>query len=238
MSQKGKLYLIPTPLGESDPTLVLPDQVLKFILTLDEFIVEELRTARRFLRKIGYTNDFDTVTFHILNEHTKIEETYSFLDSTLLGKNIGLLSEAGCPCLADPGNIVVQLAHQQNINVVPFVGPTSIILALIASGFNGQNFSFIGYLPKEKDQRKKKIKELERMAWSNGQTQIFIETPYRNMQLLKDIIDTCRNETLVCIATDITTAEENVKTKPVSEWKRKIPEINKKNTVFLIYCQE
>lgn len=245
MNTTGKLYLIPTPISDADYLKVLPQGAIDIIHTLDEFIVEELRTARRFLKKIGYTKDFEEVTFHLLNEHTKSEETNHFLDHALQGKNIGLLSEAGCPCIADPGNIIVRLAHENNIQVHPLTGPSSILLALMASGFNGQNFAFTGYLPIEKNARIKRIRELERLALSTclparraNQTQIFMEAPYRNNQLLQDIIKTCREDTMLCIATDITSLSESIISKPIYEWKKKLPDINKRNTVFLIYKYE
>lgn len=238
MNLTGKLYLIPTPISDTDYLKVLPQGVIDIIFTLDEFIVEELRTARRFLKKIGYAKDFEEVTFHLLNEHTKVEETNHFLDHVLQGKNMGLLSEAGCPCIADPGNVIVRLAHEKKIQVVPLTGPSSILLSLIASGFNGQNFAFTGYLPIEKNARIKRIRDLERLALSTNQTQIFMEAPYRNIQLLQDIIKTCREDTMLCIATEITSPTESIISKPIYEWKNKTPDINKKNTVFLIYKNE
>ena len=158
---KGKLYLIPATLGESDVHMVIPSNVIEIVKTLDEFIVEQEKTARHFLKSIGYESSLDSIILHPLNKHTSHEDILIYLDNAIKGKNIGLLSEAGCPCIADPGNIIVQMAHQKQIQVVPLVGPSSIYLSLMASGFNGQNFAFNGYLPIEKNERVKKIKELE-----------------------------------------------------------------------------
>ncbi|HPT03726.1 MAG TPA: SAM-dependent methyltransferase [Bacteroidales bacterium] len=231
----GNLYLIPTPLGDSPVDKILPFFNIGIILSLDEFIVEEVRTARRFLRKIGYELDFEMVTFHILNEHTTEMELSGYLASIFKGKNIGLLSEAGVPCVADPGAKIVELAHLHQIRVIPLVGPSSIILALMASGFNGQNFAFIGYLPAKKEDRNKKIREVERNIRLNHQTQVFIEAPYRNMQMLESIISSCSPDLRLCIACDITLDSEMIVTRTLREWKTQLPDINKRATVFLLY---
>ena len=202
---------------------------------MDEFIVEELKTARRFLRKIGYKKDFDEVVFHLLNEHTEETEVEGFLDSLKAGKNVGLLSEAGTPCIADPGAEIVRIAQQRNIKVVPLIGPSSIYLALMASGFNGQNFIFHGYLPVDKRERKRKLLELEQNAGKLGQTQIFIETPYRNNQMLQSIIEVCNPEVLLCVATNITGSDESIVSKRVKDWRKTNLNIHKQPTVFLLY---
>ena len=235
MNSTGTLFLIPSVIAENTADSVLPSFVMNLISTLDEFIVEDERTARRFLKSIGYTKPLDSLVLHSLNKHTDNFEIQNFIKSLLLGKNVGLLSEAGCPCIADPGAVIVKLAHENNIKVKPLVGPSSILLALIASGFNGQNFSFHGYLPIEKNQRVKKIKELEFKIKQTDQTQIFIETPFRNMQLLNDIISSCNSSTLLCIAADITGVNEFIETKTIAEWKIKLPELNKKTAIFLLY---
>ena len=234
---KGCLFLIPTPIGiyENSINNSIPSANIGIINSLDEFIVEELRTARRFLKKSGYKKTLDEVIFHLLNEHSKLEDISTFLDSAIKGKNIGLLSEAGCPCIADPGNTIVSLAHRNNIRVVPLIGPSSIILSLIASGFNGQNFCFEGYLPQKADQRIHKIKEIERTAYNKNQTQIFIEAPYRNQSMLKDIISVCKSETFLCVATELATPDELIISKPIGKWRKLNVDINKKNTVFLLY---
>ncbi len=233
--KKGKLYLIPSFLAETEPGRVFPDYNLKVISTLDEFIVEELRTARRFLRKVGYDKDFQNVLFHLLNEHTEFAEMESFLKNAISGKDIGLLSEAGTPCIADPGADIVKLAHRLEIKVVPLTGPSSILLALMSSGFNGQNFVFHGYLPVDKRERISSIKKLESNASKFDQTQIFIETPYRNNQMLTSIIENCQPETLLCVASDISSENEQIISMTIKAWKNKVPDLHKKPAVFLIY---
>lgn len=234
MTSKGKLYLIPALLGPVAPERVLPSFNLDIIFRLNEFIVEEERTARRFLRSIGYTRSFDEVTLHVLNEHTKDEDTPAYLQSAKDGHDLGLLSEAGTPCIADPGSAIVRQAHLAGIIVVPLVGPNSLLLALMASGLNGQYFTFHGYLPAKTDERAQKLKVLEKEAYSKHVTHLFIETPYRNMQLLESIIQHCRPSTLLCIACDITLETEFIATKTVGEWKKKLPALGKRPTVFLI----
>ncbi|MBE9480714.1 MAG: SAM-dependent methyltransferase [Bacteroidetes bacterium] len=232
---KGKLYLIPSSLGNSKLNSIIPEYNSKIINRLDEFIVENIRTARRFLKKTGFKKSFDNITFYILDKHSDQTEILSYLNSIDKGKDIGLLSEAGTPCIADPGAEIVRMAHQKNIRVIPLVGPSSIFLALMASGFNGQNFIFHGYLPVKKYLKINKIKTLEKDAQQKNQTQIFIETPYRNKQLLDSIIETCNKETLLCIACDITLKNEFITTKTIAEWSKNLPEIHKRPTVFLLY---
>lgn len=231
---KGNLYLIPTPLGETKSENVLPAFNFQVIQRIDTFIVEELRTARRFLRKAGYIKDFETVTFHLLNEHTPDEEAIGMLENTLKGHHVGLLSEAGLPCIADPGNIVVRLAHQKGIRVIPLTGPSSIMLALMASGLNGQSFVFHGYLPVKPDERSKALHELEQAASKRNQTQIFIETPYRNLQMLESIVKTCHPSLTLCIAADLTLETEWIRSMPLNEWKRQKPDLHKRPAVFLL----
>ena len=231
----GNLYLIPSSLGNQDTRKILPGYNISIMNQLDEFIVENARTARRFLKSAGYTQSLDKLKFHILDKHTNIAEYSSFLNSVLNGKNIGLLSEAGTPCIADPGAAIVKIAHQKNIKIIPLIGPSSIILSLMASGFNGQNFAFHGYLPIENNARAKKIKEIEKTVFREDQTQIFIETPYRNMKLLNSLIENCSKKTILCIACDITLDSEFIKSKSIYEWKKNIPEVNKRPTVFLLY---
>jgi len=230
----GNLYLIPTPLGETGFEIGLPAYNMQILDHIEIFIVEELRTARRFLRKAGYTKDFETVTFYLLNEHTPDVEAASMLELSLAGKNIGLLSEAGLPCVADPGNIVVRLAHRKGIRVVPLIGPSSIMLALMASGLNGQNFAFHGYLPVKPDERSRALRELDHAATKSNQTQIFIETPYRNLQMLESIIKTCHPSLRLCIAVDLTLETEWIRSIPVSEWKKQKPDLHKRPAVFLL----
>jgi 16S rRNA (cytidine1402-2'-O)-methyltransferase len=236
MTEKGILYLIPTTLGDTGETMdVIPVKVNQIINTIDEYIVENEKSARHYLKKIGIKKPLQEIILHPLNQHTEAKDLSTYLNSIAVGKNIGIISEAGCPGVADPGAEVVKQAHYRNIKVVPLVGPSSILLALMASGFNGQSFTFNGYLPKERGERIKKIKDLERLAQQKDQTQLFIETPYRNTHLVDDILSTCDSKTMLCIACDITLPTEFIKTKSVSEWKKQIPEINKRPTIFLLY---
>ncbi len=233
MTENGILYLIPTTLG--DTADVIPVKVNQIINTIDEYIVENEKSARHYLKKIGIQKPLQEIILHTLNQHTEPQEISGYLKSISSGKNIGIISDAGCPGVADPGAEVVKLAHQKNITVIPLVGPSSILLALMASGFNGQSFTFNGYLPKERGERIKKLKDLEKSAQQKNQTQLFIETPYRNMHLLEDIIANCDGRTPLCIACDITLPTEFIKTKSVGEWKKQIPDLNKRPAIFLIY---
>ena len=236
MIEKGVLYLIPTTLGNtSETTDVIPFKVNQVINTIDEYIVENEKTARRYLKQIGIKKPLHEIILHPLNQHSESTNVTGYLKSISLGKNIGIISDAGCPGIADPGAEIVKIAHANNIKVVPLVGPSSILLALMASGFNGQHFTFNGYLPKERSERIKKIKELEKTALQKKQTQLFIETPYRNMHILDDILSNCDGKTKLCIACDITLSTEFIKTKSINEWKKQMPDIAKRPTLFLIY---
>ncbi len=234
MNHKGNIYLIPTPLGETPVNTGMNDLNIHIIQKLDVFIVEEIRTARRYLRAAGYTRDFESVTIYILNEHTPETDTSIMLSAAHDGKNIGLLSEAGLPCVADPGHLIVKLAHQSGIRVIPLIGPSSIMLALMASGFNGQNFAFHGYLPVKPPDRQQAIKKLEQIIKSTGQTQIFIETPYRNISLFQSLTQYCSQSTGLCVAADLTLETEFIRTKSINDWKKQTPEINKRPAVFLL----
>lgn len=235
MTEKGILYLIPTTLGDTAETAdVIPVKINDIINTIDEYIVENEKSARHYLKKIGIKKPLPEIILHTLNQHTNAHEISGYLKSIPLGKNIGIISEAGCPGVADPGAEVVKLAHANNIKVVPLVGPSSILLSLMASGLNGQNFAFNGYLPKERSERIKKIKELEQLSLRKNQTQLFIETPYRNAHLLDDILSHCESPTKLCIACDITLPSEFIKTKNISEWKKQVPDINKRPAIFLL----
>lgn len=235
MINPGILYLIPTTLGDTAETSdVLPLKVNQLINLIDEYIVENEKSARHYLKKMGIQKPLQEITMHSLNQHTESHEIFTYLKSIPLGKNIGIISEAGCPGVADPGAEVVKLAHEKDITVVPLVGPSSILLSLMASGFNGQNFAFNGYLPKERNERIKRIKELERLATNRNQTQLFIETPYRNTHLLEDLVANCEKQTKLCIACDVTLPTEFIKTKSISEWKKQLPDINKRPTIFLL----
>jgi 16S rRNA (cytidine1402-2'-O)-methyltransferase len=203
--------------------------------TLNEFIVENTRTARRFLRKAGCTHNFDEVVFHVLNKHTAEIDIPGFLDYVSPDHSVGLLSEAGNPCIADPGQSVVAEAHRRGIKVIPLVGPNSILMALIASGFNGQSFTFHGYLPIETAERKEKIRQMESDAQHHDQTQIFMETPYRNNSMLSELYRNCEPSTLLCIASDITTSSEFIYTQTIKQWEKQNPDLKKKPAIFLLY---
>jgi len=229
------LYLIPVTLGDNPPANVLPSLNFEIISGLNEFIVEDVRSARRFLRKAGFTKNFDEVTFHVLDKHTSKIEIPTFINSLKEGKPVGLLSEAGTPCVADPGSEIVKMCQSLKIKIIPLVGPSSIILALMASGFNGQQFIFHGYLPVDKEARNRRIREIENMAHRENYTQIFIETPYRNNQLFEALLATCQDKTMICVASNLTTAEEFIATKTVAAWKKATVDLNKKPTVFLLF---
>lgn len=231
----GKLYLIPTTLGSDAPLEVLPISVKKVIEQIDTYIVENEKTARRFIKSIHPEKQQATLTLFSLNKFTKATDLPSFLNPCIAGKNVGVLSEAGCPGVADPGASIVKLAHQKNIPVIPLVGPSSILLAIMSSGMNGQSFTFNGYLPIDKLERKQELKLLERVSFEKNQSQIFIETPYRNNKMLEDICKTLNNETLVCVACDITLATEYIKTKTVLEWEKNMVDLHKRPTIFIIH---
>jgi 16S rRNA (cytidine1402-2'-O)-methyltransferase len=215
----GSLYLLPTPLGE-DTLHVLPPYLIEIAHTLDTFIVERAKTARHFLKAIAIPTPLQELTMHELNEHTQASDIKNYLDAALQGKNVGLMSEAGCPGVADPGAVVVAMAHQQGITVVPIVGPSSILLALMASGMNGQGFGFVGYLPAKPLERVKAIKQLEGAAIKTQHTQIFIETPYRNGVMLQDLLLQLNPHTRLCIAINITTPTESIFTQTVAAWRK------------------
>ncbi len=230
----GTLYLIPSALSECETDEILPLKVKQIICTLHFFIVENERTARRFLVKAGYPS-IANAQLMVLDKHKNESELSGFLDAAMKGSDIGLITEAGAPAVADPGAVMVKLAHEKNIRVKPLVGPSSILLALMASGMNGQSFSFHGYLPIESKDRIAKIKELERISGVLDQTQVFIETPYRNNPLLADIISCCSARTLLGIASNITASDERIETHAMEYWKSHLPDINKKPTVFTLY---
>ena len=234
-SDKGKLYLIPTRLGDNPPLEVLPLSIKKTIEQVDHYIVENEKTARRFIKRISPKKSQPKLQIYTLNKFTDPSELPSFLDACEQGISMGLLSEAGCPGVADPGADIVKIAHQKNIRVVPLVGPSSILLALMSSGMNGQSFAFNGYLPIDKGERKSELKRLEKLSFDRNQTQIFIETPYRNNKLLEDLCATLQGHTRVCIAADITLPTEFIKTQTANEWKRQKIDLHKRPTIFVIH---
>ncbi len=229
------LYLIPTLLGDTDINKVLPAYNRDVILGIRHFIVEDVRTARRFLKAVERSIDIDLLTFYTLNEHTRQEEIDGMLVPLESGEPMGVMSEAGCPAVADPGADVVAIAQRKKLKVVPLVGPSSITLSVMASGFNGQSFAFNGYLPVEQPERLKRIRQLEQRAYSENQTQIFIETPYRNNKVLADMLGVCRSETRICVASNLTCPDESVITRTVQEWKRHKVELPKVPSIFLLF---
>lgn len=229
------LYLLPVTLGDTTIESVLPTYNKEVILQIKHFIVEDVRSARRFLKKVDKNIDIDSLAFYELNKHTSPEDISGYLKPLIAGQSMGVISEAGCPAVADPGADVVAIAQRENLKVVPLVGPSSIILSVMASGFNGQSFAFYGYLPIEPGERIKMIKHLEQRIYSENQTQLFIETPYRNNKMMEDIIRNCRPQTKLCIAANITCEGEYIKTKTVKEWQGKLPDLSKIPCIFLLY---
>lgn len=230
----GKLFLIPITLGESSIDRVIPADVKHILTGTDHFIVENIKTARRYIRKAVPEKSIDKITFFVLNKNTEREELPKFMAPLDKGYDTGVITEAGVPGIADPGEEIVRLAHRKGIRVVPLVGPSSIILALMSSGLNGQNFAFNGYLPIQSHDRIKKLKTLEKRSRLEKQTQIFMETPYRNNQLLKDITASCRDHTQLCIASNITLENEMIHTRSIREWRNEMPDLNKQPAIFIL----
>lgn len=235
MKAIGKLYLIPTTLGESDPMDVLPQTVRRVIEFIDDYIVENEKTARKFIKSVYPEKVQATLRLSTLNKHTEVSEHNKMIQPCLEGRNIGLMSEAGCPGVADPGAVIVKLAHEKNIQVIPLVGPSSILLAMMASGMNGQSFTFNGYLPIDKGEKKSALKSLEKLSHDKNQSQLFIETPYRNNKLLEDMLQTLQPNTHLCIAADITLPTEYIKTMRVQDWKKAKVDLHNRPTIFIIH---
>jgi 16S rRNA (cytidine1402-2'-O)-methyltransferase len=234
-NKKGFLYLIPTTLGDNEPMEVLPVLVKEVIEKLDCFIVENEKSARKFIKRIAPEKSQPSLTLFSLGKYADQLEVSTYLDICDKGISVGLLSEAGVPAIADPGAEIVKMAHQKNIRVIPLVGPSSIILAMMASGFNGQNFAFNGYLPIDGSERKEAIKNLEKLSKDKNQSQIFIETPYRNEKLFIDLKNTLNPATKLCVACDITLSSEYIKTLEIKDWKNEHPDLNKRPTIFIIH---
>ena len=232
---QASLYLIPVTLGETSIEQVLPTYNKEIILQIKYFIVENIRSARRFLKKVESSINIDELTFYELNKHTKPEDIENYLNPMVNGFHVGIISEAGCPAIADPGSDIVAIAQKKNYKVVPLVGPSSILLSLMASGFNGQGFAFHGYLPIDGTERIRKIKQLENLIHHEHQTQIFIETPYRNQKLVEDIIKHCTPSTKLCIAMNITCENEYIRTLSVKQWAKQLPDMAKQLCIFLLY---
>lgn len=231
----GKLYLIPTTLGETEPLEVMPLSVKKVVEHIDYYIVESEKSARKFIKKISPKKSQPSLNLMLLDKYAEDIETARYLDICREGVNVGLLSEAGVPAVADPGASIVKMAHQNNIQVVPLVGPSSILMAMMSSGMNGQNFAFNGYLPIDKSDKKKAIKELERLSKDKNQSQIFIETPYRNEKMFSDLKSTLTPTTFLCIAVDITLPSEFIKSMMIKDWKHQQPNLHKKPAIFIIH---
>jgi len=231
---KGKLYLIPTTLGENEPLEVMPYSVKKMVELIDHYIVENEKSARRFIKKLTPKKSQPSLTMMSLDKYADELEVRTYLDACDKGISIGLLSEAGVPAVADPGATIVKLAHEKGIQVVPLVGPSSILMALMASGMNGQNFAFNGYLPIDSSDRKKAIKELERLSKERNQSQIFIETPYRNEKMFTELKAALTPSTNLCIAVDITLPDEYIKTFTIADWKKQSPDLHKRPAIFII----
>jgi 16S rRNA (cytidine1402-2'-O)-methyltransferase len=228
------LYLIPSLLAPGTKDSVLPPDVLKLVNELEFFFAEDVRTARRFLSEVGVSRKIEELKFYKLDKETTIQEVKAQLKEIPEDKSIGIISEAGCPCIADPGALLVSFAHEQNWNVLPLVGPSSILLALIASGFNGQEFTFLGYLPIEKEKRGKAIKEMEKEAVVKKRTQIFMETPYRNNALMDDLIKICGSDTKLCVASNITGQNQFIKTQKIKDWRINNIDLNKQPSIFIL----
>ncbi|MDL2221444.1 SAM-dependent methyltransferase [Parabacteroides sp. OttesenSCG-928-N08] len=235
MSNQPSLFLIPVTLGETEHRRVLPEYNREVIGMIRHFIVENVRTARRFLKKTDPAIVIDELRFYELNKHTSPDEIAGYLAPLAKGESVGVISEAGCPAIADPGADIVAMAQRKGYTVVPLVGPSSILLSLMASGFNGQSFAFHGYLPIDQNERTQAIKKLEGRIYTEHQTQLFIETPYRNDKLAEELLRSCRPGTRLCIAANISCEEEYIRTRSIAEWKGKLPNLHKKPTIFLLY---
>jgi 16S rRNA (cytidine1402-2'-O)-methyltransferase len=231
---KGSLYLIPSLLGNTDVENVIPKGTLDVLLSLRNFVVEDFRSARRYLSKAGFKGRIDELEFIQMNKHTDDHEREKIIALLENGISLGVISEAGLPAVADPGSRLVEMAHKKGIDVIPLTGPSSLMLALMASGKNGQSFAFTGYLPIKSDERRARIRELERLSVSGGQSQIMIETPYRNDALMADFLHVCSDNTLLTVAAEITTENSFIRTKSVGAWKKNVPQLNKKPCVFVL----
>ena len=240
LTSLGKLYLIPITLSNPGETTVVPEDVLpqtikRTIDFVDYYIVENEKTARKFIKSIHPEKKQPDLKISVLNKHTDFAEHNEFIQPLLRGENIGLMSESGCPGVADPGAVIVKLAHEKGIQVVPLVGPSSILLALMASGMNGQSFAFNGYLPIDKNDKKQALKNFERLSQDKNQSQLFIETPYRNNKLMEDLLQILQPNTLLCVACDITLPTEYIKTKTVNQWKKEKADLHNRPCIFIIH---
>ncbi len=231
----GTLYMVPVTLGDDNLSYVIPDDVMKLVQNLEYFVVENEKSARRFLGSVKTNKPVRELNFQLLNEHSAEKDLPALIAPLLAGNDVGMLSEAGCPGIADPGATLAALAHRKGIKVAPLVGPSSILLSLMASGFNGQQFTFLGYLPSDKAARINKLKDIEKQSQRLNETQIFIETPYRNQHMLEDILASCGTNTKLCIARNVSLETEFVVSKTIAEWKKsELPDLHKQPTVFLL----
>ena len=237
MNMKGKLYLIPSPLGDNNPAEVIPASVLERIQHITTYVVEEERTVRRYLSRAGLKGHIQELDLHVLNEHTTPMEISAMAALFDDGRDVGLISEAGLPAVADPGSALVALCHEKGIEVVPMVGPSSLMLALMGSGMNGQSFAFCGYLPAKTDERRNAIRDIEKISGARRQSQIFIETPYRNDSLFSDLLQHCQASTRICIACNVTMPDAYIKTRTVAEWRKNKVEIGKRPCVFIMLAR-
>ncbi|MDR1595083.1 MAG: SAM-dependent methyltransferase [Prevotellaceae bacterium] len=232
--KKGKLYLIPSPLSDSNVNDYIPTSVRNIVNSLKYFVVEDLRTARRYISKLKIDTPIDELNFSLFNEHTDIKAIFSLLNPVFQGQDLGLLSDAGMPCIADPGEELVRIAHSSGVTVIPLVGPSSIFLALASSGLSGEKFSFEGYLPAKTSDLIKTVRKLEHQSRQENQSKIFIETPYRSAKIFDTILNICSPDTFVCLACNVTSSDEFIQTRQIREWKKNIPDINKKPCIFIL----
>ncbi len=232
---KGILYLLPVPLGDNDPSEVLPASVVRLITLLDDYIVENSKTARKFIKAIVPEKKQADLRLSELNKHTDTKELSSFIQPLKEGRNMGLMSDAGCPGVADPGAVIVAMAHESGIKVVPLVGPSSILLSLMGSGMNGQSFAFNGYLPIDKGEKKAMLRSLEKWSFERNQSQLFIETPYRNNQIIEEMVQVLHPGTLLCIACDLTLPTEFLQTRSIAYWKKNKPDLHKRPCIFILH---
>jgi 16S rRNA (cytidine1402-2'-O)-methyltransferase len=230
----GTLFLIPNTLGSEQTDHIIPPVVAETAIQLRHFAVEEVKSARRFLRKIDRQFPIDDSEFIVMNKHTAAPELLGLIRTLKAGENVGIMSEAGCPGIADPGSVLVALAHEHGIRVSPMVGPSSILLTLIGSGFNGQNFAFHGYLPKDKKERVRRLKELEARVRRSAETQLFMDTPFRNMHVLEDLLNELSDDTYLCVATNLTLPDEHIHTRSIAEWRENAYDLAKNPTMFAL----
>lgn len=232
--KRGNIYLVPTALGSNQPGDFLPAVVHSVLGRVDHFVVEDEKSARRFLRSIGMKRPFEEISMRVLNEHSVQDQIYSLLEPALRGEDMCVMCDAGCPGVADPGSDLVRMAHENKVKVIPMPGPSSVLQALMASGLNGQSFAFNGYLPRQRKDRIRKLKQLEQLAISPGQSQLFMDTPYRNAHVLEDLLEQLKPGTSLCVACNINQPDEFIRTMSISEWKTQTPSLDKQPCIFIV----